>query len=180
MILFNLVMIANPIGAVITLVAGLAAVAITLLGGWEPVGKFFSKLWDGIVKGWDSFAETMRAGFDWLLGIPDLIAKQFEKLTGVFDSAGEFIDRAGEFLDVGSALDSAGDFFGIGGDDDEQPDASRPQTAPAVDGGQDTRTETTSRQRAEVLLKAEQGTAASMTQTSGDIDVKLANSGSMA
>ncbi len=45
---FNVALLANPIGLVIAGVVALGAAAITLLDAWQPVGEFFTGLWDRV------------------------------------------------------------------------------------------------------------------------------------
>jgi phage-related minor tail protein len=67
---FNLVLAANPIGLVITAVGALAAAAFLIYQNWEPIAKFFTDLWDGIVA-------KVRKSIDALIGIlPDFIKRQ--------------------------------------------------------------------------------------------------------
>lgn len=48
MIAFNFVLSANPIGLVVIAVTALIAAGIALFTFWEPIGDFFSDLWDTI------------------------------------------------------------------------------------------------------------------------------------
>lgn len=47
---FNLVLAANPIGAVVVGIAALAAGAYLIYKNWEPIAAFFSDLWAGITQ----------------------------------------------------------------------------------------------------------------------------------
>ncbi|MBI1262945.1 MAG: hypothetical protein GC184_14605 [Rhizobiales bacterium] len=53
---FNLVLAANPIGAVVVGLTALAGAAFLIYKNWSPIADFFSGVWDGIVsafeKGW--------------------------------------------------------------------------------------------------------------------------------
>lgn len=51
---FNLVLAANPIGLVVIGIAALAAGAYLIYDNWEPLGDFFSGLWDGIKSAFDA------------------------------------------------------------------------------------------------------------------------------
>jgi phage tail tape-measure protein len=53
---FNLVLAANPIGAVVVAIAALAAGAYLIYQNWEPISAFFSDFWEGLktafLDGW--------------------------------------------------------------------------------------------------------------------------------
>lgn len=61
--LFNAVILANPIVALIALVVGLAAWGLSLVDDWSPVSEFFGSLWEGIKSAfsgaWDLFVTLM-------------------------------------------------------------------------------------------------------------------------
>ncbi len=44
----NVAMTANPIGLIVVGIAALAGAAFMLIKYWEPIGEFFSGLWDGV------------------------------------------------------------------------------------------------------------------------------------
>ncbi len=57
----NMAMTANPIGLIVAGIAALAGAAYLLIQYWEPIGEFFSGLWDGV-------KEVTSGAVDWLLG----------------------------------------------------------------------------------------------------------------
>jgi phage-related minor tail protein len=44
----NIAMTANPIGLIVAGIAALAGAAYVLIQYWEPIGEFFSGLWEGV------------------------------------------------------------------------------------------------------------------------------------
>lgn len=65
MVLFNLIVAANPI----TIMVGAAIIAIAALAAavylhWEPIKTFFTDLWAGIGRGFDTFAGKLKAKFE--------------------------------------------------------------------------------------------------------------------
>ncbi|ONF43268.1 phage tail tape measure protein [Marinobacter lutaoensis] len=74
----NIAMTANPIGLIVAGIAALAGAAYLLIQYWEPIGAFFSGLWEGV--------KSLTAGaVDWLLGKLQLLAKPFELLGQAWD-----------------------------------------------------------------------------------------------
>lgn len=69
----NVAMTANPIGLIVVGIAALAGAAFMLIKYWEPIGEFFSGLWDGVKN-------ITSGAVDWLLGKMGLLAKPFELL----------------------------------------------------------------------------------------------------
>ncbi len=69
----NIAMTANPIGLIVAGIAALAGAAYVLIQYWEPIGEFFSGLWEGV-------KEMTSGAVDWLLGKIDLLSKPFELL----------------------------------------------------------------------------------------------------
>tara|TARA_R110000764_G_scaffold50242_3_gene110753 strand:- start:311 stop:1141 length:831 start_codon:yes stop_codon:yes gene_type:complete len=63
--LFNLVMNANPIFLLITLIAALAAWGISLVDDWTPVTSFFANLWEGVKQRFISAWETFKFLLSW-------------------------------------------------------------------------------------------------------------------
>ncbi|OOY45132.1 hypothetical protein, partial [Solemya velum gill symbiont] len=63
---------------------------------WEPIGEFFSGLWDGV-------KEITSGAVDWLLGKLDLLAKPFQLLGTAWDAvAGWFDDDESQSPSSGS------------------------------------------------------------------------------
>lgn len=139
--LLNTVMKANPIGIVITLIAGLVAGFIYLwntsdefrnfwIGLWEKIKEITKAVVDWLVDAFDWVSETLGGAFsdawdkiveiwggasDWFSGIIEDIMGFFTDLPDEMLSIGtDMIDGLKDGID--DALDSAGDFFGGIGD----------------------------------------------------------------
>jgi phage-related minor tail protein len=74
----NIAMTANPIGLIVVGIAALAGAAFMLIKYWEPIGEFFSGLWDGVKN-------ITSGAVDWLLGKMGLLAKPFELLGSAWN-----------------------------------------------------------------------------------------------
>ena len=75
--LWNAALNANPIGLVVTAVAGLAAGAVLLYNKWEP----FRKWWD---ETWTSIKENTAAAWDWIKSKASGVADWFSELPDKF------------------------------------------------------------------------------------------------
>jgi len=75
----NVAMTANPIGLIVVGIAALAGAAFMLIKYWEPIGEFFSGLWDGVKN-------ITSGAVDWLLGKMGLVAKPFELLGSAWNA----------------------------------------------------------------------------------------------
>lgn len=75
----NVAMTANPIGLIVMGIAALAGAAFMLIKYWEPIGEFFSGLWDGVKN-------ITSGAVDWLLGRMHLLAKPFELLGAAWSA----------------------------------------------------------------------------------------------
>lgn len=75
----NVAMTANPIGLIVLGIAALAGAAFMLIKYWEPIGEFFSGLWDGVKN-------ITSGAVDWLLGKMNLLAKPFELLGSAWNA----------------------------------------------------------------------------------------------
>ena len=75
--LLNIAMNANPIFLVVSAVAVLAAIAITLLGKWKPVVDFFKDAWEKIQNG----AAAVVIKINSLMGITNQAATSTQGLT---------------------------------------------------------------------------------------------------
>jgi TP901 family phage tail tape measure protein len=75
----NIAMTANPIGLIVVGIAALAGAAFMLIKYWEPIGEFFSGLWDGVKN-------ITSGAVDWLLGKMGLLAKPFELLGSAWNA----------------------------------------------------------------------------------------------
>lgn len=69
----NAALNANPIGLIVIAIAALAGLAVLVVKNWEPIGEFFSNLWDGIVGKFQSaiawIGETISTVKGWWDGI---------------------------------------------------------------------------------------------------------------
>lgn len=77
----NVAMTANPIGLIVVGIAALAGAAFLLIKYWEPIGTFFSGMWDSIK------VHTASA-VDWLLEKIAYLNKPFEALGNAFSAVG--------------------------------------------------------------------------------------------
>jgi Phage-related minor tail protein len=85
----NVAMTANPIGLIVAGVAALAGVAFVLIKYWEPIGEFFSGLWDGV-------KEVTGTAVDWLLGAIKLLLNPFRLLGTVWNSVSGLFGGEGD------------------------------------------------------------------------------------
>jgi len=79
LIVFNALLAANPVGLVVAGVMALAAIGIVLYNNWEPVGTFFSELWEtikGLAKSFTTLPD--------LSAISDFAGSAFENVTSFF------------------------------------------------------------------------------------------------
>jgi TP901 family phage tail tape measure protein len=85
---FNLVLAANPIGAVVAAVGLLVAAGTLLYDNWEPVSAFFKGLWEDLGKVWDTVGKIGSAigkGFGKLIGLDGTEGKSLpEGFGGMF------------------------------------------------------------------------------------------------
>ncbi|MCO1333142.1 phage tail tape measure protein [Microbulbifer sp. OS29] len=81
----NVAMTANPIGLIVVGIAALAGAAFMLIKYWEPIGEFFSGLWDGVKN-------ITSGAVDWLLGKMNLLAKPFELLGSAWNAVSGWLD----------------------------------------------------------------------------------------
>ncbi|TXH34792.1 MAG: phage tail tape measure protein [Rhodospirillaceae bacterium] len=58
-----LILAANPIGLVITAIAGLAAGVYLIYKNWDKIGPWFQALWDGVKATFSSFGDWIKDGF---------------------------------------------------------------------------------------------------------------------
>ncbi len=100
---FNAAMSANPIGLVIMAVIALIGVVALIVKYWEPIGDFFSSLWDGIV------AKFMGA-IDYISGIVDKVSGWWNGLFGDGDDERSVMVRQ-QFATAGA---SPGVAYGAG------------------------------------------------------------------
>ena len=117
----NVVMNANPIGIIITLVAGLVAAFVALWNNCEGFREFFQNLWEGIKNVVGTVVEAIGGFFSGLWdGIKNVfggIGNWFgEKFTEAKDNASKAWEKAGEIWNgvkekVTGAFSKVGDFF---------------------------------------------------------------------
>lgn len=79
----NIAMTANPIGLIVVGIAALAGAAYMLIQHWEPIGEFFSSLWQGV-------KDMTSAAVDWIVGKLDFLGKPMEMLGSAWDSVTGF------------------------------------------------------------------------------------------
>lgn len=65
--IFNAIMAANPIGLVAIAIAGLVAGIVLLWQNWDTVSRFFTKTFDDIKAGFDSFVGGIIDGMNWII-----------------------------------------------------------------------------------------------------------------
>ncbi len=69
MMLFNLVVTANPIVLmVMAAIAAIAALAAAIYIHWDPIKEYFTELWASLGRGFDAFASTLSRTFDIVFG----------------------------------------------------------------------------------------------------------------
>jgi hypothetical protein len=81
---WNIALKANPIGLIITGIAALVGAGYLLVKNWEPVGEFFSNLWQSIKT-------TTTQAVDWLLEKIEILSRPFQWLGKVWNKVGEFM-----------------------------------------------------------------------------------------
>jgi len=97
---FNLVMKANPIMLVVSLIAMLAAWGLSLVKDWSPVTGFFSALWDGVKSAFSGAWELFKTILSWSpIG---LLFRAWGPLTSFF---------SGVFGGIGSVFSGAWALF---------------------------------------------------------------------
>ncbi|GAW85027.1 conserved hypothetical protein [Bathymodiolus platifrons methanotrophic gill symbiont] len=79
----NIAMTSNPIGLIVVGIAALAGAAYMLIQHWEPIGEFFSSLWQGV-------KDMTSAAVDWIVGKLDFLGKPMEMLGSAWDSVTGF------------------------------------------------------------------------------------------
>ncbi len=79
----NIAMTANPIGLIVVGIAALAGAAYMLIQHWEPIGEFFSSLWQGV-------KDMTSSAVDWIVGKLDFLGKPMEMLGSTWDSVTGF------------------------------------------------------------------------------------------
>lgn len=90
----NVALTANPIGLVVAGIALLAGAAFTVVKYWEPIGHFFSGLWEGIKN-------VTGKAVKWMLGQIDLLLNPFNLLKKVFGVVTDWIgdDTSSNLID---------------------------------------------------------------------------------
>lgn len=83
-LLFNLVLYANPIGLVIAAVVALIAVLVGLIVYWDDVAAAFSRGADALLGVWQGVKDWFMGFFDWIMGKFSKLAEWGGKITGFF------------------------------------------------------------------------------------------------
>lgn len=83
-LLFNLVLYANPIGLVIAAVVALIAVIAALIVYWDDVSAAFSRGADALLSAWQGVKDWFMGFFDWIMGKFSTLAEWGGKITGFF------------------------------------------------------------------------------------------------
>ncbi len=65
---FNLILTANPIGAIITGITLLAGAAYLIYKNWAPIKKFFEDLWDTLKQVFSSPIASIQKAWNWVTG----------------------------------------------------------------------------------------------------------------
>ena len=81
---WNVALRANPIGLIVTGIAALVGAGVWLIKNWEPIGEFFTNLWQSIKI-------TTTQAVDWLLGKIQVLSKPFQWLGKTWNKVGEFV-----------------------------------------------------------------------------------------
>lgn len=81
----NAALNANPIGLIVIAVAALAGLAVLVVKNWEPIGEFFSNLWDGIVGKFQSAIAWIGGTISTVKGWWDGIFGDDEKVSAAVD-----------------------------------------------------------------------------------------------
>lgn len=126
--LWNAAMAANPIGLIILAIGALIAIGVLLWKNWDKVVEFFKGAWEKMKEGfvaiknffvgvWESIVSIFKEHWDKILailfpaiGIPILIARNWDKIVGFFKGIWEKI--VGFFKGAWDAI-KAGFFSGI-------------------------------------------------------------------
>lgn len=88
-LLFNLVLYANPIGLVIAAVVALIAVIAALIVYWDDVSAAFSRGADALLGAWQGVKGWFMGFFDWIMGKFSTLAEWGGKITGFFGGGGK-------------------------------------------------------------------------------------------
>lgn len=83
-LLFNLVLYANPIGLVIAAVVALIAILVGLIVYWDDVAAAFSRGADALLGVWQGVKDWFIGFFDWIMGKFSKLAEWGGKITGFF------------------------------------------------------------------------------------------------
>ena len=86
LLLFNLALWANPVGAVVAAIVGLVAVAALLVASWGPVTDFFVVMWDGLKKTFSAAVDGVIMIMDPFLDVIESASSLWEQLAGVVSS----------------------------------------------------------------------------------------------
>lgn len=87
-LLFNLVLYANPIGLVIAAIVALIAVIVGLIVYWDDVKAAFSSGADAILAAWQNVKSWFTGFFDWIMAKFQTMAEWGGKIAGFFGMGG--------------------------------------------------------------------------------------------
>jgi TP901 family phage tail tape measure protein len=190
---FNIVLAANPIGAVVVAVGTLVAAAGLLIANWDSVADFFVGIWDSVGSAFSTAVDSIMTVVSPFLEVAGSVQSIWEKLTGVFDEPlkptvepiqapevpGSVIPVNFEQPSSIQAPEVPGSVIPV---NFEQPSSIQ---APGVDPGVNVispqedivRSISERRDTAEITLRNETGSTAEVSKRSGVADIKIINSG---
>jgi hypothetical protein len=88
-LLFNLVLYANPIGLVIAAVVALIAIIAALIVYWDDVSAAFGRGAAALLGAWQGVKDWFMGFFDWIMGKFSTLAEWGGKITGFFGGGGD-------------------------------------------------------------------------------------------
>lgn len=83
-LLFNLVLYANPIGLVIAAIVALIAIIVALIVYWDDVSAAFGRCAAALLTAWQGVKDWFMGFFDWIMGKFSTLAEWGGKITGFF------------------------------------------------------------------------------------------------
>ena len=128
----GLALMANPIGLVVTAIAG---AAFLLYKYWEPIKGFFLGLWESVKGIFSNAFEGLKTTLSWTPlglvvsnwgGITDFIGGLWDNVINMTKKAVDWVSSKLEW--VGNAADKVAGFFGFGDDDEEEAEETTTRT----------------------------------------------------